>query len=290
MNKLKIIVICCCFLNSIDCLSQEKTKIVLSQEEQNFVDSHKDSIPIENPYGLISIGYQDIYMGNNLRGNKIMALGLERIKKKDYELLHELSVQNTKNGNYSIAYDYLKEAASLNPDVYGYFGWVMLYYYRDYKRALNYLTIYDSLTPNFSDFPAGENLYMLKGLSYLMQKNYENAILEFSKYIKETSISIGEKWVDVSTFYYIGIAMLNSGNDKAAIKYFNLAIKYNPHFLEAFYERGKCFNRLGKKKKGIKNLQIAKQLFIQGYQKTDVYVEIFYPVYLQDIVKEIAKY
>lgn len=262
----------------------------LDEKYQEKFAPYMDSSFMKNPYTFLSLGYKQVYNGNDQIGNYFMTFALNHYTEKNTDLYHMLSVQNTKNGNYFLATNYLDSAVRYSKETYGYYGWVMLYYFRDYKRALNYLTIYDALTPNFSDFPVGENINMLKGLCFLMQKDNENAILEFSKYMQETTNTIGEKWIDVSTFYYAGIAMSNSGNDKAAINYFNLAIKYNPHFLEAFYEKGKCFNRLGKKKKGLKNLQMAQQLFVQGYQKTDVYVEIFYPVYLQDIEKELVNY
>jgi tetratricopeptide (TPR) repeat protein len=247
-------------------------------------------MPAENPYALIGIGYLDVYMGNNDRGNRIMASGLENIEEKDHEILHELSVQNTKNGNYAIAIKYLNEASEINPEVYGYYGWVMLYYYRDYKRALEYLTIYDSLTPNFSDFPVGESLFVLKGLCYLMQSENEKAIDEISKYVQETTKTIGKEWVEVSTFYYLGIALSKAGKEKEAIKNFDLAIKYNPNFLEAYFERGKSLVKLGKKKMGSIDILKSKELYLKGYRKTDVYVEIFHPVYLQDIEKELTKF
>ncbi len=276
-------------LAQIEELKYNEVKLTdLDEKYQEKFAPYKDSSFIKNPSTFLSLGYKQVYNGNDQIGNYFMTLALNHYTEKNADLFHMLSVQNTKNGNYFLATKYLDSAVSYSKEEYGYYGWVMLYYYRDYKRALKYLTIYDSLTLNFSDFPVGENINMLKGLCFLMQKDNKNANVEFSKYIQETKKEKGEKWVEVSTFYYAGIAMSNSGNDKAAIDYYDLAIKYYPYFLEAYYERGKCYTRIGKKEKGLKSLQKAKQLFVRGYQKKDVYVEIFYPVYLQDIEKELV--
>lgn len=262
-----------------------KDSLSLIDNAKNHINSFKDSLQIENPYVILGIGYLDVYMGNNQRGNKIMELALDRIISPDADIYHELSVQNTKNGNYQLAFNYLEKSAKLNPEVYGYFGWVMLYYYRDYKRALEYLNVFDLLTPNFSDFPMGENIHYLKGLALMKLDRYEDAINNFEIYINEETSKNGESWVETSTFYYKGICLENLNKKKQAVKNYKLAIKYNSFFVEAIYRKA-----LLVKRKRIKKLLKVKELIKKGYSKTDVYVETFYPVYIQDVEKELGKY
>ena len=265
---------------------EKKQEVVLDENTKSYIESFKDSVKIDNLYNLIGIGYFDVYMGNNQRGNAIMGYALSKIPNPDYELYHELSVQNTKNGNYKLAVQYLDKAAKLNPEVNGYYGWVMLYYFRDYERALKYLEKYDSLTPNYSDFPAGENINYLKGMALLMQKKYSTSIIYFKKYIHEVHKTIGEKWLDPSVFYYLGIAYYTIGDSKNAKLSFKKAIKYYPHFCEAYFYLAKI-EKTNKNK--LKKLNKAKQLLNNGFSKKDVYVEIFNPIYLQDIENEIQK-
>jgi tetratricopeptide (TPR) repeat protein len=242
-------------------------------------------MPIENPLVLIGIGYFDVYMGNNDRGNRIMKFGLNQIEETDYEVLHEISVQNTKNGNYALAFNYLIKAAELNPEVYGYFGWVMLYYYRDYKRALKYLTLYDSLTPDFSDFPMGESLFYLKGLAYMQLEKYDEAIIEFDYYIHETTSKNGIDWVEASTFYYKAISLSKIGKKKEALKCFDQALQINKYFPEVHFQK----SFLVRKKMRLQELEQAKKLLEQGYARQDTYIEFFYPVYIQNVECAIFK-
>ena len=268
----------------------EKRPISLNEESKKYLEIFKDSMSIDDPFSMIGIGYLDVYMGNNTRGNNIMEYGLSKMPKPDYEIYHELSVQNTKNGNYKQAIKYLDLAANLNLEVYGYYGWVLLYYYRDYAKALTYLEKYDSLTPNFSDFPAGENINYLKGMAYFNQGNYDKALQEFNKYIQETTAKSGEDWVEVSTFYYKGLCYQRQNNYKEAILNYDKAIKYYDTFPEVYYYRGVCFEAQKENTNALKDFNKSKELIQKGFRKKDVYIEIFEPVYLQDVELSIGKY
>ena len=283
MKKLKLISSFLVLLVVFPSNSQEKLEFTLTHEDQTYIQSFKDSMPLDNPMALIGIGYLDVYMGNNERGNRVMQYGLSKIEEADFEVLHEISVQNTKNGNYALAYKYLTQAAELDPEVYGYSGWVMLYYYRDYKRALKYLTIYDSLTPNFSDFPMGESLFYLKGLAYMQLEKYDEAVIEFDKYIDEITVKNGIDWVECSTFYYKGISLLKIGKNKEALKSFDQAIENNKYYPEALFQK----SLLLKKNERLRVLQQAKILFKEGYARQDTYIEFFDSIYLQDVERAI---
>ena len=268
------------------CICQNNlNKNILDSNTLHFIESFKVEKEL-TPNDIIGIGYFDVYMGNNDRGNQIMEYGLKQIPNPNYEIYHEISVQNTKNGNYQQAVKYLDIASKLNPEVYGYYGWLMLYYYRDYSKAISFLEKYDSLTPNFTDYPSGENINYLKGLALLNQKNYLASIEYFNKNIIEVKKTVGEKWIDPSVYYYLGIANYSIGDDVNAKLSFKKAIKYYPQFCEAYFYLAKI-EKTNKNK--LKKLNKAKQLLNNGFSKKDVYVEIFNPIYLQDIENEIQK-
>jgi tetratricopeptide (TPR) repeat protein len=258
---------------------------ILDSNTLHFIESFKKEKEL-SPNDIIGIGYLDVYMGNNVRGNQIMEYGLKQISNPSYEIYHEISVQNTKNGNYHQAIKYLNLAAKLNTEVYGYYGWLMLYYYRDYSKSISYLEKYDSLTPNFTDYPSGENINYLKGLVLLNQKNYLTSIKYFNKSIIEIKKTVGKKWIDPSVYYYLGIANYSIGDVVNAKLSFKKAIKYYPQFSEAYFYLAKI-EKTNKNK--LKKLNKAKQLLNNGFSKKDVYVEIFNPIYLQDIENEIQK-
>lgn len=117
---------------------------------------------------IMGVGSMDIYYGNNERGNEIIKYAMTKADSLSDGDYHAISVQNTKNGNYDIAINALEKGMDINPrELGGYYGWILLYYYRDYERALKVLNEYDAFTPNFSDAPSGEDIHYLKGLAYM---------------------------------------------------------------------------------------------------------------------------
>lgn len=234
-------------------------------------------------------GYSDVYYGNFERGNKIMMCAIARLEKPDSEVYHALSVLNTKNGNYNIAVSALEKAYELNPEEGAYYGWVLLYYYRDYKKALNILNVYDNLTPNFSDWPMGECIHYLKGLAYSQLNNYEKAIEEFDISIANTSRENGKDWVDYQVFLNKGISLFNLRKYDDAIIEFEKTIKNHNRCAEAFYFIGLSQLKLNLNDLACQNLNQAHALINQGYRSKDIYVELFHEVYEQQIVNSILK-
>lgn len=237
------------------------------------------------PESFLSIGYSKLANGDNFIGNKFMEMALSHYKERNDELFHMLSVWNTKNGNYSLGIQYLDSAASYNKETYGYYGWVSLYYYRDYQKALDYLEIYDSLTPNFSDFPVGESILNLKGLAYMNLKEYDKAINEFNTYITNEKNKNGENWVDATSPYYLGICYEKQGKTKEAIESYDLAIKIRPDYSEAFYHKAMLTSDLEVKKQ---LLNTCLSNIKKGNVMTDVYIELFEKVYIQDVEKSLS--
>jgi tetratricopeptide (TPR) repeat protein len=273
-----------CFGKNIQAQEPEP---ILDSMDIVFIESFADSVDIKSLKSLYEIAITELYHGNNDRGNRIINFVLSHIDEPSYELLHAISVQNLKNGNYAIAFDNLTKASALDNEVYGYFGWVMLYYFRDYDRALKYLDIYDSLTPNFSDAPVGENIDYLRGLAYLQLGQFQKAITYFDQYISETTLEAGEDWVEVSTFYYKGIALFEVDDFEKAKENFELAISYHSDFTESYYYLFLSLKTMQKSKEEyLPIIKKAKHLASQGRFRTDIYVSFFYPVSMEMIEKK----
>lgn len=233
---------------------------------------------------LIGVGYTDINQGNDFRGNKIMEFALSKIKKPKEKVYHAISVQNTKNGNYDIAIENLEIAYQINPkEIGGYYGWVLLYYYHDYKKALDVLNRYDDFTPNFSDYPMGECIHYLKGLAYKELKNYDQALIEFDISVNNSLKDHDEDWIDYQVFLNRGITFHLQGKTKEAIKEFKRVIKNYKESSEAYYFIGLSYVELKEKEKACFNFNKALELIKKGYKSSDIYVELFHEIYIQNI-------
>lgn len=274
---------------------QAGEKEILSQETKDYLDTIKaqnDSIPINDPKILASVGYQNLYYGKNERGNELIQYALSKMDSITGDELRGLSVQNTKNGNYRQAIEMLEEAMKLDPEtVSRYYGWLLLYYYRDYEKALEILELHDAYTPNFDDAPMGEDIHYLKGLAHFQLQHYEKALAEFNLYITNLGNTHGEDFVDVYTFVQKGRCLAYLSRNEEAIKAFDKAIYYAANCTEAFYFKGILLAEMvGQKSSACNHLVKAKELMDKGSKSSDNYVEFFHEIYWQDIDKAIKLY
>lgn len=278
------------FFSCLNCAQAQLE--TLSYKEVNFSDlpesyqeklqDWKDSGFYKNPFNLLSLGTILIYRGKDVEGNFLLKFANDHYLEKNAALYHMMSVQNTKNGNYNLAVEHLDSAATYSSEIYGYYGWVMLYYYRDYERALTYLNLFDELTPNFTDFPIGENIHYLRGLACLQLMDFQQASKWLERYIQEEKEKGKLDWIDYAVYYYLGIAYENLSRKKDAIAQYNMAIDGQKKFPEATYRL--ALNSSNKRSKE-RLLQLALQQLNDGFGLTDVYVERFHAVYPQEIME-----
>lgn len=233
---------------------------------------------------MINLGNTQLYYGNNKMGNSLIKYGLSHLDYQSADLLRATSVQNTKNGNYNASIPALEKAYQLNPNAVGdYYGWVLLYYYRDYTRALKVLNAIDKSTPNFSDFPMGECIHYLKGLAYKELKNYNEAIKEFDISIENETKTNGENWVDYQIYLNKGICLYSINKYSEAIRAFKLTLKQNEDSSEAHFYIGLSQLKLKQRPMACQSFLKAKTLIEQGYKSSNGYVELFHEIYLQDV-------
>jgi len=244
---------------------------------------------ITNDTLLFQIGRQGNYYGNFDKGNALIAYAFS---KRDSIVAHDFqswSVLNSKNGNYAIAIEKLEKAVEMDfREEADYYGWLLLYYYRDYEKALPILEQYDALTPNFSDAPMGEDIHYLKGLCQMQMNHYENAIAEFDTYINNLAATHGEDFVDVYTFVQKGRCLSKLGRHEEAIPSYKKAINYYKNCSEAYYFMGLTQLEMDEKEKACENFNIALDLINKGYKSSDNYVEYFHEIYPQQIELSMA--
>lgn len=249
--------------------------------------------PITRQAYYYYVGSRLTYYGFNEIGPKIADLS---IKDDNLFLFSEqfrsFSVQNTKNGNYNLAIDALEEAIKRNPSVKEYYGWVLLYYYKEYQKAYEILDEYDRLTPNFSDPVIGENVNYLKGLALLKMDKHQEAIKEFDLYIEDVTSSVGQDWVDVYAFVNKGNSYFELNEYQKAINSYNLAIKHYKNCTEAYYFKSKSYLELNILDSALSNGQKANNLILNDFKNEDIYVEYFheiYPIQVNRLIDDIKK-
>ncbi len=97
----------------------------------------------------------------------------------------ERSVAFNKAGDFEKGFEYLNKAVELDPKLHlGYRGWIRLRKMRDFDKALEDFDRLDNLTPNFVDAPWGEDIDFLRGECYYGKKDYLKAIELFNRNIK----------------------------------------------------------------------------------------------------------
>lgn len=240
-------------------------------------------------YGRLAIamGSQMTWFGHNEMGNTLGKHGLSKIENKRRGDYHAYSVQNTKNGNYSEAITALEKAYALDEAEGAYYGWLLLYYYHDYEKALKVLDKFDQTTPNFADAPVGENIHYLKGLANMQLGRFDKAIELFDQCIKETDSTFGEGWVNIYTYIEKGRCKEKLGFSEEAIATYRKAIEEYPQCTEAYYYSGISYLTLENTDSAKTNFLKAKSLVDKGYKSSEVYVETFHEVYKQDIEKQL---
>ncbi|MCD8417219.1 hypothetical protein J2Q11_05945 [Tenacibaculum finnmarkense genomovar finnmarkense] len=200
------------------------------------------------------------------------------------QAIYELSVAHLKRGmphkwkpqyNKAVKLDSIKKIPRR--------GYLYLWFYRDYKKAIADFDMSDVLTPNFIDAPQGLSVDCWRGIAYLGLNDYQKAIFYFDKYIKKEIKDFSENSVDVTAFLYQGIAYLELENYAKAEASFNKMIKNSYGFsADAKYYKALILSKKGKTKEAKVMLNSALKDFNDGYYNKRPYIEALRQLYLGD--------
>ncbi|MBI3519770.1 MAG: tetratricopeptide repeat protein [Bacteroidetes bacterium] len=233
---------------------------------------------------ILDMGTYISYHGDDKCANELMNLCIAKHDSITAGDWHTYSVQNTKHGNYAEAIQALEKSLAINArEMEGYYGWVLLYYFRDYEKSLKHLNHYDDLTPQDVDAPVGENIHFLKGLCYYQLQQYQKAIKEFEINEAFEVSHFGQKNCNTYIYFYIARCYEKLTDFKQAEVYYKKAIKQSQFPIEANFYLGLLYKQTGKTNQGIKHLEKALKDIKLGYKQQDIYIELFDEVYQTQI-------
>lgn len=255
----------------------EVTLQILDELKENKLDRE----PQEIVFPRVTSGL--LLKGLNTAGKDFANHTVNVLENPSADIYHELSVNHLKNGNYSESFRYMSKAVEKDPKEYaGYFGWTLLYYYRDYQKALEYLQLYDEFTPNFSDFPSGENINYLYGIAHMQLGNSEKALEEFNTYIDAETAIGAESFIDLAAFVHIGRIYEKLGRTSEAVQAYEKAIEVNQRCVEAFYFLADVEFRTNQVEQAAIHIEKAESLYA-NFRARDAYVELFHEIYPEQI-------
>jgi len=197
--------------------------------------------------------------------------------------VYELSVADLKRGLPNEWLPQYNKAVVLNPEQrIPWRGYLYLWFYRDYEKAIADFNASDTITP-YLDYPQGHSVDFWRGIAYLGAKDFDNSIAYWDKHITRETEDSGEDWVELEAFLYRGIAYYESDNKEKANENFDKVIQYFTNSADAKYYKAKLLLNEGHKKAALNMIEDAIVDFNNGYYNNRAYVETLRQIYLLDL-------
>jgi tetratricopeptide (TPR) repeat protein len=237
-------------------------------------------------------GVQLLWFGHEEQGNRMIDASLKSMKKNATdEMWRVASIQNTKNGNYDEAIQYLDEAVKLNPkEVSGYYGWVLLHYYRDYKKALPLLHNYNSYTPSFVDYVGDDNIYYAIGICHKQLGNLDSALIYLNKALDDELSQHDESWINHRIFFHKARVHHLRNELDSAIIYYDKTLSVWDSASESYFFKGLLFNEIDQLDSSCLYFNKAYDLVRKGYKTEEGYVLEFDEIFKEQVLDTINFY
>ena len=206
-----------------------------------------------------------------------------RMDSTDADLWSEFGTSRVKRGILDEMYYFYGEAVKRKPEKWaGFRGYLYLYFYRDYERAIADFDLGDQANGQV-DYSQGQNHDYMRGICYYGLKDNISALESLNSYISQVVEEEGEEWVDVYAFLYKGLALINLERYDEANKELDKILKYYANLSDVFYHKARIFVARGQFDLAHKALDQAELYFREGYYHQRPYVEVLEQIYLQDI-------
>ena len=238
-----------------------------------------------------SVDYADKLLQGMLRtyyqGTPPAELVLHEAQKFDSTnaaIWRELGVPYLKRGYYNKFYYYYDKAVEYDAVTWqGWRGYIYLYFYRDFEKAIADFNATDTLTVDFTDYPQGQSVDYMRGIAYYGLNDFENAHKFFNKYITEVTDSQDESWVDPKAFLYKALTFKAEANNERAIEYFDKVIKYDGSLADGYYHKSAALLAMGHKSAASELVEQAQSQFEAGSFHKRPYIEVLKQIYIEDI-------
>lgn len=206
------------------------------------------------------------------------------------DIWRELGTAQVKRGFASKMQYFYGKAVNHNPKIWqGWRGYLYLYFYRDYQRAINDFNAVDSILGLVGNSQGQDHDYM-RGIAFYGLKNYDEALKYFDAYINQTIAKQGLDWVDVYAILYRGLIHKKMGNNETAIKDFKMCLEVYPNLANAQFHLAEVYFNQNKTALAKYNLSLARENFMKGYFHQRPYIEVLDQIYIGDIEEMEARF
>ena len=203
----------------------------------------------------------------------------------DADLWREFGTARVKRGIADEMYYYYGGAVKRKPAKWaGFRGYLYLYFYRDYQRAIEDFNLGDEANGQV-DYSQGQNHDYMRGICYYGLKDYEEALNFLNRYITQITTDEGAEWVDVYAILYKGLSLAKLNRLEEALQAFDAAEKLYPNLSDLFFHRARISCMQKDHQKALEYLAKARKFHEQGYYHQRPYVEVLEQVHVQDIDK-----
>lgn len=198
----------------------------------------------------------------------------------------EIGVPYLKRGFAAEFEEHYEKAVKHDPvDWQGWRGYLYLYFYRDYERALADFNATDTLTPDFVDYPQSMSVDYMRGIIYLQTDRLDQAMAYLDTYIQHEMDGPGFDYIDPQGFYYKGITHYKRQEFSAAKAAFKNGLTLDRRNANHRYWLAKIALQEGDLVTANKLLGEAKTQWQEGYHYYRPYVEDFFQLYWPDFVE-----
>ena len=198
----------------------------------------------------------------------------------------ELGAPTVKRGMAKDFYRHYQNAVDRDPvEWQGWRGYLYLYFYRDYERALADFQALDTLTPDFVDYPQATSVLFMSALCYLQMGQYEHAISYFDDHIEEELKTVEESYIGTETFLFKGIAQFKQEQWEVAKSTFESGLRNaDGKSADLWFWLSQTQVKLGDQMAAKAAIQEAKAQFQLGYFHDRPYVEEFFQTYWEQLL------
>ena len=195
----------------------------------------------------------------------------------------EKGIAYLKRGIADSFYLNYKKGVQYRPEKWaGFRGYIYLYFYRDYERAIADFNYNDEIVGEVT-YSQGQSHDYMRGICYYGLKDYGEALNQLNRYIDTITEGEGPEWVDVYAILYKGLALAKLRRFDEALAAFDNAEKLYPKLSDLYYHRARISCARKDYEKALQLLEVAKKYHQEGYYHQRPYVEVLEQVHSQDI-------